>query len=130
MRTATLCLGLGLLTLAQIHTPVLARDGSRTVSDHAAAGHAQASKDKSVFQGLKEELNHLNDPVTETTTIADQFLGDVNNALTGETNATGTPDITAGQAKSLEKAFDRATSTGSFSGHSGAVGSDDIGGIP
>lgn len=123
-----LVLALSMCTLLAI--PAMARDGSKTATDqHESHG----ARDKGTFHDLKEELKHLNDPIDGVPggpTYGDQFLGDIANALDPDYSGTGKAGINAGQAKSLEKAYDRATSNGTFSGHSGALGSQDIGGIP
>jgi hypothetical protein len=107
-------------SIALLATPALARDGSKTATDHSGTNHGVGGKD-SGFQQLKGELKTL-----QTTTypelanvIENQFGGDVQNALDPDYNG-GKAAITEGQAKSLEKAFDRAT-TGTDAG---------IGGIP
>ena len=103
-----------------IATTAVARDGSRTVSDHTT-GHSHAGKDRSVYQGLKEELNHLYESIDpanpdETRTYADQYQGEVSNAV-------DEGQISKGQANRLNRSYDRAVG-------SGALGSSDIGGIP
>ena len=95
-------------SIALLATPALARDGSRTAS---GTDHSQGLGGKdSGFQQLRSELKTL-----QTTTdpelanvIENQFGGDVQNALDPDYNG-GKATITEGQAKSLNKTFDRLT---------------------
>lgn len=119
--------GLILCALAIPTYGAVARDGSRTVGDHAAASHSSPGKDKgNLFHTLEGQIQTMVDPKTDpdyANFLSQQLGGTFENGY-----AEGR--INKQQLDRLRNDLEHALDTGEFSGHSGALGSSDIGGIP
>ncbi len=114
------------LILCALAIPTYARDGSKTVGGEGRS-HSSPGKDKgNLFHTYEGQIKTMVDPKTDP-----DYSNFLSNQL-GGTFENGYADgkLNKQQLDRLRRDLEHALDTGEFSGHSGALGSSDIGGIP